>query len=414
MTAARSYAKSLGVPDLPIIEVHNEVGHASVEQLKEIARGVAEALPEILRKYQSGKIKAKQAQESAGADSLDIDAGTDLSIRVSELFLKENWSDGMPVVPPTEDRVQAMLDTVSVAPNEVLGVLAPRGGIATVLKVAVCAVMAGCSPKQFPIVVAAVRAIGAPQFKLHTIQSTAHPHSPFIVVNGPIGIEAGLSNGHDCTPIGWQANLVICRAVRLVTINMAGVKNVVASHTQGYLGRYVDCIRENEEESPWEPYHTELGHPKGSSTVTVFPGESAHLVDDRGSTTPQSMLTTFARVVGNGGNRSTFGISEQIFLFAPSHANYVASHGFSKDDVREFLYQVARISLHDYPKDNFESLSPWHKKLFSNVSGHVTVPIVRDKTDIKIIVHGGSGPHSLYVPGSLSSKGVTVPVERKG
>ena len=168
---------------------------------------------------------------------------------------------------------------------------------------------------------------------------------------------------------------------------------------------------ENEEESPWEPYHTELGYPRDASTVTVFPGESPHLVDDRGSTTPQSMLTTFARVVATGGNRSTFGASEQILLFAPSHAEYVASHGFSKEDVRDFLYQVARIALHEFPKDNLDSLSPWHKKLFSNVSEHVTIPVVQHKKDFKIIVHGGSGPHSLYVPGSLSSKGVTVPIE---
>lgn len=411
---ARRYAQALGVPELPIIEVHNEVGHDSPTGLQEVAHQIAEIVPDILRKYQSRNVKGQRLQDEGRGDTLDVDAGTDLSIRVSELFLQENWTDGLPVVPPTEDRVHAMLETVAVSPDEVLGVLPPRGGVATVRKVAVCAVMAGCLPKQFPVVVAAIRAIGSPQFELRTIQSTAHPHSPFIVVNGPSGIEAGLSNGHDLTPKGWQANIVIARAVRLVTVNMAGLRNVTASHTQGYLGRFVDCIRENEEENPWQPYHTELGYPRDASTVTVFPGEPPHLVDDRGSTTPQSMLTTFARVMATGGNRSTFGASEQILLFAPSHAQYLASHGFSKEDVRDFLYQVARIALNEYPKDNLDSLSTWHKKLFSNVSGPVTVPVVHDQRDFKVIVHGGIGPHSLYVPGSINAKSATVLIERKG
>jgi hypothetical protein len=298
-------------------------------------------------------------------------------------------------------------------PHEVLGILEPRGGIATVEKVAVCAVMAGCLPKQFPIVVAAVRAIGTPEFKLRAIQSTAHPYSPLIVVNGPAGKLAGLSSGHDCTPRGWQANMVIARALRLVTINMAGLKDVTASHTHGYVGCFVDCIRENEEESPWDPFHTEKGYAREASVVTVFPGEAPHLIDDRGSTSPQSMLTTFARVMANGGSRSMNGRTQQVLLVAPEHANYVASHGFSKEDVRDFLYQVARVPIHEFPKDNWDSFSAWHKKLFANVSEHVTVPIVREKADINIIVHGGIGPHSLYVPGCLPANPATVLVEGK-
>ena len=274
--------------------------------------------------------------------------------------------------------------------------------------------MAGCLPRHFPIVVAAIRAIGTPKFKFNSIQASSHPSSVFILVNGPAGVEVGLSNGHDCTPKGWQANIAICRAVRLVTINMAGLKNVIATHTQGHLGRIVDCVRENEEETPWEPYHTERGFTRNVSTVTTISAEPLHLVDDRGSTTPQSMLTTFARAIANGGNRSLYGASEQIVIFAPSHAKYIASQGFSKDDVREFFFHQARIPLYEFPQANLHSLSTWHKKLFSNVSDHVMVPTARRKEDFHIIVHGGIGPHSLYMPGSLNSLSVTLPIERKG
>ena len=411
---SRSFARALGVPELPVIEVDEQVGHVAPAELQAIARRIADLVPDILRKYQSQNIRGQQRQDEGSRDALDVDAGTDLTDRVNDLFLQENWTDGLPVVAPTEDRVQAMLETVSAPPDEVLGVFKPRGGVATVFKVAVCAVMAGCRPRQFPVVVAAVRAIAAPTFKMHSCQSSAHPHSPLLIVNGPAAIEAGISSGHDLSPKGWQANLVICRAVRLVTINMCGLKNVVASHTPGYLGRITDCIRENEEESPWAPYHTDLGYPRDTSTVTVFAADPPHVVDERGSTTPQSMLTTFARVIANGGNRSNFTDSWQLILMAPEHAKYVASQGFSKEDMREFLYHVARVPLHEFPKNNLDSFSVWRKQMFSNVSEHVGVPVCRNMEDIKIFVHGGIGPHSLYVPGTPTNAVITVPIERKG
>jgi hypothetical protein len=410
---SRTVARALGVPELPVIEVDEQVGHVAPADLQEIARQIADVVPDILRKYQSQNVKGQQREHPESFDALNVEAGTDLTDRVNEIFLQENMTDGLPVVVPTEDRVQAMLKTVSASPDEVLGVFKPRGGVATVIKVAVCAVMAGCRPKHFPIVVAAIRAIATPGFEMHSCQTAAHPHSPLIIVNGPAAVEAGMSNGHDLTPTAWQANLVICRAVRLVTINMVGLKNVIASHTPGYLGRITDCIRENEEESPWATYHTDLGYRRDDSTVTVFAAEPPHVVDERGSTTAQSMLTTFARVIANGGNRSVFRDGWQLVLMAPEHAKYVASQGFSKEDVREFLYHVARVPLHEFPQNNLDSFSAWRKQMFTNVSEHVGVPVCRNKEDIKIFVHGGIGPHSLYVPG-LGNAVVTVPIERKG
>jgi len=413
MAVGRSFARTLGVPDLPIIEVQDQIGYDSPEVLQHTADSVVDMMPDVLRTYRCRNVGAQHLQSDSRCNSMDFEASDDLSVRVSDVFLQENWTDGLPIVPPTEDRVQAMLSTVPVAADEVLAVLHPRGGLATVRKVSICAVMAGCLPKHFPIVVAAVRAIGAPQFKLQSVQSSTHPYSPLIMVNGPAGIDAGLSDGHDCTPKGWQANIAICRAVRLVTINMAGLKDVIASHTPGHFGSITDCIRENEEESPWEPFHTELEFSPNDSTVTVFPSEPPHVVDDRGSSTPQSMLTTFARTIATGGNRSIFGETEQFVLVAPLHANYLSSQGFSKDDMRDFLYEVARVPLHEFPKGNLDSMSAWRKKLFSNISDHIAIPAVRDKKDFKIIVYGGKGCHSLYIPGSLVSHPATVLVERK-
>ncbi len=407
----KKYAEALGFEALPIIEVIDEIGHVSPEELSDIAKQVAKEIPVLIERYRRSAVSA-DVSGSSEPDELEVEVDADMSTKLSDLFIDRGWSDGLPIVPPTEERVGAMLKACRLEGDEILGVLPPRGGRATAKKVAICAVMAGCEPVQFPIVVAAVYAISRPAFHLYFVQSTAASHSPFIMVNGPLGKEAGLSNGHNLTARGWRANISIARAVRLVIITMAGIKGVVANHTQGYLGRFVDCIRENEEENPWQPYHVELGYPKDASVVTVFQADPPHVVDDHGSTSPQSLLTTYAMTIAAAGNRGIWGATEQIFLIAPMHANYLASQNFSKSDIRDFLYEVARVPLHQFPKDNFASLSKWHQKLFSHVSEHVTVPVVRDKQDFKMIVFGGVGPHSMYTHGSQGPpRSVTVEVD---
>jgi len=406
---ARKYAAAFGIPDLPLIPVHGEVGHDSADQLRETAKVVAARVEEIVDEYRAREVRVVDAPPVT-VDTVDVEPEGDLGTAVSELFLANAWTDGLPVVPPTEERVVAMLGSDAEDAEHVLGVLAPRGGVATARKVAVCCVMAGCQPAEFPIVRAAIQAIARPEFHLSSVQSTAHPLSPLILVNGPIGERVGLSDGHDLTPAGWRPNVTIARAVRLVCINMVGLPGLVASHTQGYLCRHNDCLRENEDESPWEPYHVELGYPKEVSTVSVFPCEPGHLVDDRGSTTPQSLLTTFARVIATAGNRSVWGSAHQLCLFAPEHARYLGAQGWSKEDVRAFLYEVARIPLGTLPKDNLDSLSPWRKKLFAQAGPFDTMPAVQDKSHYRIIVFGGVGPHSMYIPTDMNARAVTEPI----
>jgi hypothetical protein len=410
VSLGKKYANALGFEALPIIEVTDEVGHVSPEELSDIAKQIATQIPGLIEGYRKNAFSAAMSG-SAEPNELVIDGDSDIDSKaLSDLFIDRGWSDGLPIISPTRERVEAMLKGARLQGDEILGVLPPRGGKATARKVAICAVMAGCDPVEFPIVVAAVYAISMPSFHFYSVQSTANARSPLIMVNGPIGKEAGLSNGHDLTPRGWKANISIARALRLVSITMAGIKGVVANHTSGYLGRFVDCIRENEEENPWQPYHVEIGYPKEASVVTVFPAGPGSVVDDRGSTSPQSLLTTFAMTVASSGNRSIWSPAEQLFLFAPTHAAYLASQDFSKADVKDFLYEVARVPLHQFPKDNLDSLSKWHKKLFSHVSEHVTLPVVRDKQDFKVLVFGGVGPHSMYIPGSLSARSVSVEV----
>ena len=382
------------------------------EELEEIARDiVAKQIPAILENYRRSSLGAGEAETAQPAE-IEVEADANITVTLSDIFVDRDWSDGMPFVPPTAERVAAMLKESRLEGDEILAVLPPRGGRATAKNVAVCAVMAGCDPVHFPIVAAAVHAIARPDFQLYMVQTTAHPLYPFIVVNGPLGQKAGLSNGHDLTPRGWKANLAIARALRLVCISTAGIQGLQASHTHGYVGYHDSCIRENEEDSPWESYHVEKGYSKDTDVVTVFPAEPPHVIDDRGSTTPQSMLSTFAQTLATPGNRSIWSNSEQVLLFCPEHARYLASHGFSKQDVKEFLFHVARVPLHLFPKHNLASLAKWRQKLFTNVSEQVALPVVRRMEDFEIIVHGGVGPHSMWLAGCPVSRGISIEVDK--
>lgn len=390
----------------------DEIGHAHSDELADIAKQVvAEQIPAILDNYRRNPAGGAEI-EPAQPEEIAIEADADIAVKLSDIFVDRDWSDGMPIVPPTVERVDAMLRASGLKGDELLAVLPPRGGRATAKKVAVCAVMAGCDAVHFPIVAAAVHAIAQRNFQLYMVQTTAHPLYPFILVNGPIGKKAGLSNGHDLTPRGWKANLVIARALRLVCISTAGIKALQASHTHGYVGYHDSCIRENEEDSPWEAFHVEKGYPKEANVVTAFPAEPPHVIDDRGSTTPQSLLSTFAMTVASPGNRSIWANSEQVFLVCPEHARYLASQNFSKGDIKEFLYHVARVPLHQFPKHNLASLAKWRQKIFSNVSEHVTLPVVRSMEDFEVVVHGGVGPHSMWLAGCPVSRGVTVDVDK--
>ena len=187
--------------------------------------------------------------------SLDVD---DSPESVLQLMLEQGWSDGLPMVPPTADRVRRMVEFVRRDPGELIGYINPDGGAATVEKIAVNGVMAGCLPEYMPVLVAAVEAITDPAFNIHGLQTTTNPVAPLLVVNGPIRQQIGINCGRGCLGPGWRANATIGRAVRLLLLNVGGAKpwtTDMAVH--GMPGKYAFCIGQNEEESDWEPLHVE-------------------------------------------------------------------------------------------------------------------------------------------------------------
>ena len=311
-------------------------------------------------------------------------------------YQERGWTDGLPIVPPTERRVRELLEQTPRDPREVVGVLPPRQGEATVEKIAVNAVMAGCRAEYFPVVLAAIEALADPLFNLDSVQATTHPVATLLVVNGPIARAIGLQAGYNAFGQGFRANVTIGRAVRLVLMNVGGgLPGSGDRATQGSPAKIAYCVAENEAESPWEPLHVEAGLPAGTSTVTVFGCEGPHNIQDHYSNTALGVLLTVAGAMGQAGSNNLLGRGWPLLSLGPEHAATIAKEGYTKQKVKDFLFEHARFPLArlglEYRRQQIER--------WGVVDAPDTmVPIVRRAEDISIIVAGGAGKHSSWQP----------------
>ncbi len=334
---------------------------------------------------------------------------------VNAHFFAQNWTDGLPIVPPTEARVLAMTDYVEgrlgLHKEEQVGVLQPRNGEATVEKIAVNAVMAGCKKEYMPLLIATVRGMAAPEFNLFAVQTSTHNTSVFTLVNGPLREELDINWGYNTVGSRWQSTVTIGRAIRLVMTNIGGIGGATNLHTQGHIGRFEHCVAENEGENPWEPLHVERGFGSGESTVTIFAACPAMMIDENsGSRTAEDLLNTFAHSVAYVGNRNTNGEGEPLIVLCPTHARQLARGGYSKNDFKQFLWENARVPLEHFPLGNLDNFSKRYRSLYCGEGGPAAVPIADSPDDIAVVVMGGQGTHSLSVQTLLGSRSQTVPV----
>jgi hypothetical protein len=316
--------------------------------------------------------------------------------QIDALYQERGWTDGLPIVPPTEAAVRELLRWSDRDPREVIGVLPPRQGEATVERIAANAVMAGCRPEYFPVVVTAIEALADPLFNLDSIQATTHPVAPLLIVNGPIAREIGLNAGYNAFGQGFRANVTIGRAVRLVLMNVGGgLPGTGDRSTQGSPAKLAYCAAENEAENPWEPLHVEAGLPLDVSTVTAFGCEGPHNIQDHYSATGLGILHTVAGAMGQAGSNNILGAGWPLLSLGPEHAATIARDGFSKRQVKEFLFEHARFPL--------ARLGPDYRRYQIERRGAVDspdamVPIVQGPDDISVIVVGGAGKHSSWQP----------------
>ncbi len=350
----------------------------------------------------------------SGLDKLLIEPGAgfeaaDDSEAAFEYCLDRGWSDGLPVVLPTAERVERMLAYCGRPYDEPIAMLAPRYGAATPLRLAANAVMAGCRPEYFPLVMLAIEAMADEAFNLYGIQATTHPCAPLVIVNGPGAREIGMNSGHAALGAGNRANATIGRAVRLALVNIGGaIPGLGDMATYGDPTKFTYCAAENEEGNPWQPLHVERGFPAHATTVTVVAAEPPHNVNDHESYTAAGILTTMAGTIASTGQNNTYYASEPVVLLSPEHAATIAGDGYSKQAAKEFLFEHGRVPLGSFSPENIERrfrMKLAHK--YADAGLDTRVPMVERAEDFIVVVIGGAGKHSAYIPTFGNTHAVT-------
>jgi hypothetical protein len=333
-------------------------------------------------------------------------------LAANRLLLARGLTDGLPVIPPLPALVAEFVAASGRNGDEVIARLMPLMGDITVERIAANAVMAGCNPEVMPILIAVVQAMGAEEYRVNHVVTTAHTLFPLIVVGGPIAKAVGMSDGRDLSAEGWRPNATIARAVRLIMYNCMSLPGVHGATCQGHLGKVADAITENIEQSPWPPIHVEMGYRAADNVVTVMSVEPMQMVDDHSALSAQGVLANFGAQMATSGNRPMFGPAQHMLIFGPAHANKVAQGGFDRKLIRRFIYEVYRIPVNQFPPESRERWSRWKKMLYgTNTVENATIPVVEDIDDIMIMVHGGAGPNSFFAPGINNHRSVTRRIE---
>jgi hypothetical protein len=329
---------------------------------------------------------------------------------VLDLLESRGLGDGLPVVPPTADRVEAMLEHAEGDADEVLFTLQPRYGMVTRRVAAINAVLAGCRPDVFPVVLTALRALARPEVNLRGVNATTHPVAPFVLVSGEVVKRAGFNAGVGAFGPGNRANATVGRAVRLAMLHVAGA---TPGHgdaaTHGQPAKYTFCAAENLDESPWESYARSRGV-DAPSTVTVHCGEGPHNVHDaEAAGDPALILDKVASAMTSlGQNNAPISQAEYFIVLGPEHAQSLARAAMTRRDVQSYLFDHARIPAHVFRR-HFEERA-WTQWMKIVADDHL-LPMTAEPDNIRVVVSGGPGKHSLVLPSWGMTRSVTLPVE---
>ena len=331
-----------------------------------------------------------------------------------EVWFDKGVTDGLPVIPPSRARVERMLAASARARDHLVGEVAPNYGRATVEKIAINAVMAGCRPEYFPVVLAAVEAACDPSFNLHGVSTSTHFSSPLIVVHGPIRTRIGLNCSFGVFGPGHRANATIGRALRLVMINVGGVRpGETSMSTFGHPGRYTYCIGEHEEVSPWPPYHAGRGLAAADSAVTVFAGEAPHGISDHASRTARALAGSLGWSMASLWNAKHFPLySHTMLVVGPEHARTLADEGWSKDDLVRHIFETVRMPYGRLTpdEDNGEGTNLRFAK-GGEPAPDQPIPKFPSPEELHVVVAGGTaGRFSMAIPGWLGTKNGSRPV----
>ncbi|MBI3108900.1 MAG: hypothetical protein HYY95_25570 [Candidatus Rokubacteria bacterium] len=328
-----------------------------------------------------------------------------------EFFETRRWSDGLPVVPPTPDRVETFVIASGRHRDELLGKMPPAWGEVTVEKIAVNAVMAGARPEFMPVLIAAVEAALRPEFNLYGIQATTNPVAPALVVSGPAATCLKVSGGYGCLGPGYRANATIGRAFRLLLLNVGGAKpGVLDRATVGQAAKYTFAFAENEARCPWPTFGRSRGLAGGQSGITIV-GISCliNALDDISNTADDLLATLAQCMTAHGTNTMQLG-GEVVLLLCPEHAEILARDGLGRQEIQQELYRRAVTPAAWFTEPHLRMLRAKRSRYPAAVQTE-EIHALDSPESLLIIVAGGDGPHSVIAPTFGDTSAITCPIE---
>jgi hypothetical protein len=307
--------------------------------------------------------------------------------------IQQGWSDGLPLMMPTEKAVERFVATAR-GDNGPFGPISPRQVVPSLKSLAANAVMAGCKPEYFPVVLAGLRAILKPEYNLHGTLATTHPCAQMMLINGPLRKQLEINCSSNCLGQGWRANAAIGRALQLILRNVGGaVPAIMDRATQGTPAKYSFCFGENEEESPYEPYHVRKGFAAADSVVTAMAAEAPHNINDHSSNSGEGLMMTIANTASQAGSNNVYLKGPSFIVLGPEHAQTLHRDGWTVTSIQEALYERSKIHLSRISKENQQR---WAEMERPAIKDHYYV--ADQPADFHIVVAGGPGKHSVFIP----------------
>jgi len=383
------------MPGLPVVEVRAPIGGLSEEENRASVDSVIDDICYALTHTPKEAGKEEKAQKEVFAIT-----GKDYAEAfnsMNELFMDKKWGDGLPLVPPTKEKVDRMLKGTSRSPDEVIGILEHRKGIATVKNIAINAVMAGCKPEYLPVVLAAVKASTDPTYNLYGVQATTAPAIPLLIINGPIRNELDVHCTAGCMGPGHPANATIGRAFNLV-MSIVGGRAECSMSSVADPGRYTWCFGENEEELPqgWVPMHVEKGYKPEENTVTLMNVHWRTPIHGFFGPTTDAQAVEHVSDTLRGEMPHWYG--EVLMVLLPEIAAQLARTAPTKLGLKKILMETTRVPWKELKKRQQAAIGDFPPPGYPMPKDDDMVsPIFSRPEDLNIVVAGGAGRHSYVI-----------------
>jgi len=318
---------------------------------------------------------------------------------IQDYYYENDLTDGLPIFIPNNENVNSFILANGYSPETEIGIIDPKRGVATINNIAVNAVMAGCKPEYFPVIISIVKAICKPIFNLHSIQCTTNPATPLTIINGPIISKIKANFGRNLLGPGNRANATIGRAIRLILKNIGGAIDGIDMATHGSPAKYSLCFAEDENAIDWPSLHEDLGYEKSQSVVSLFGIESV-INSTAVWWDANSLIKMLSKTLRSTATSQFFSRGSLVLLMSPAHAGVFLKKGYSKQEFREHLWELSKVPITDFPESGNIPQGDW--------------TVIKDKVlicekpdDLNIVIGGGNegnASHSVFFSGFCLSK----------